>query len=380
MKICIFTTDYPPTVGGIVAHTVRLSEALADSNDVQHVQIVALKNRLSGSEDISGKLSFIRSDTRSILGIFFDTIRYAWKFRRYEIFHATSVFPMGFFTLLIGKYLLRKQVVVSFYGTDVLTSEGRWYTKWAKGFTLRHASAAIALSYSTRDRTAQKYGLKPESFPVISTFIADPIVSDDVMSRAEGIQAKLGIGHGDFVVLFVGNLVKRKGAELLPRALATIGDPAVKLIIVGDGPERTRLERRIIELGLSDRVFLTGRVSDVEPYYFLADVFSMPSFFEPMSGDIEGLGIVYIEAQQRGVPVIGTHSGGIPEAIDKDRSGFIVAENDIEGLARRIVMLRDDPDLRREMGERGRVFVREMFHPARTIAAHIAVYKSVVKG
>jgi phosphatidylinositol alpha-1,6-mannosyltransferase len=375
MKICIFTTDYPPTVGGIAVHTMRLSQALSEASEVEHVQVVALKNRHADREDISPKLSLVRAGHRSIVMLFLQVIRYGWRFRNHDIFHAASVFPVGFFTLLFAKYCLRKPVFVSFYGTDVLTSDGKWYTKWAKGFTLRHATKALAFGYSTRDLVAKKYGIDPDSFPI--TYTPFDITASPETPKREDIRAKYGIAIDDFVVLFVGNLVKRKGAELLVQALGKIVDESVKLIIVGEGPERKNLAHHISELHLENRVFLAGRVPEVGPYYAIADVFSMPSFFERGSDDIEGFGIVYLEAQVVGVPVIGTRSGGIPEALEEGVTGLLVDENDVPALAESIQCLKSDPELCKRMGERGRIFVAERFNSRDSVRRHLEAYRSL---
>ncbi len=301
------------------------------------------------------------------------------RFRDYDVFHATTVFPMGFFALCIGKYILRKPVVVTFYGTDVLTSEGKWYTKWAKDFTLRHASAAIAISRSTRDRTASKYGLKADSLPIIYTPLEFTMNVTDTADTA-GLRVRHGLAIDDFIVLFVGNLVKRKGAELLVQALHLIDDSKVKLVIVGDGPERKRIENHVALLGLEDRVRLVGRVADVDPYYRAASVFSMPSFFERGTDDIEGLGIVYLEAQAAGVPVVGTRSGGIPEAVAEDRTGFLVDEQDVSGLARRIIELHTNLELRLRFGEEGKKFVREAFGVEKAVHNHVNLYRRLASG
>jgi phosphatidylinositol alpha-1,6-mannosyltransferase len=291
------------------------------------------------------------------------------------VFHATGVFPVGFFTVLIGKFILRKPVVVTFYGTDVLTNQGSTFTKWAKGFTVRHASKCIAASNSTRDLVTAKYKLPLNAAQVIYPLISDISVQES--NDADSLREQYGIAPDDFVVLYVGNLVRRKGADLLVEAIAKIPDASVKLIIVGAGPERERIEQKIVEHDVKGRVTLTGRVPDVEPYYRIAGAFSMPAFFERDSDDIEGLGIVYLEAQQRGVPVVGTRSGGIPEAIDDGKSGFLVAEKDVEGLARSIRALKEDPDMCRSMGARGREFVKEKFNSKESAAEHVALYRLV---
>ncbi len=375
MRVCIFTADYLPVVGGMAAYSKNVAYALGRSKDVAHVQVVALRNRLHGEDRATDTLSVIRDGGRSLVHVAIAIVRYSIAFRKYDVFHATSVFPVGFLVLCVGKYMLRKRVFVSFHGTDVLTTEGSWLTKWAKAFVLRHARC-ITVSRSTRDLAAEKYHIDRGAFPVILPPLEATLVPSDATAHASELRDRYGIGRDDTVVLFVGNLVRRKGAELLVRALSVIDDDSIRLVIVGDGLERDNLRNHIAELHLEHRVVLAGRVPDIEPYYAMADVFSMPSFFDHATGDVEGLGIVYLEAQYRGLPVIGTRSGGIPEAIDEGKSGFIVEERDVDALAGRIVALARDPSLRRTMGERGKRFVAERFGEDRAVRDLLGVYRS----
>ncbi len=371
INVLYFTADYPPMVGGITMHTARLVKAVAGSNEVGQVQVVVLRGNNRGVE-AQGNISVVRDTHGSLFSVFVRVCRYCFRFRKFDVFHTTNVFPVGFFVVLIGKYLLHKPVVVTFYGTDVLTSTGGILTRAAKGFVLRHASQAIAFSYAIRDLATKKYRVALGRFPVIYTPLdfTPTIVASD-------LRVRYGAAKDDFVVLFVGNLIKRKGAELAIRALHMINDSTVKLVIIGDGSERKNLERVVAELNLGDRVVLAGRV-DAAPYYSIASAFTMPSFFERNTDDIEGLGIVFLEAQAAGVPVIGTRSGGIPEAIDEGKSGFIIPENDVTALAAAIRTLRADPALCERMGAHGKVFVREKFSTERSREEHIRLYRAAM--
>ena len=100
----------------------------------------------------------------------------------------------------------------------------------------------------------------------------------------------------------------------------------------------------------------------------------MRVFFETVEGDIEGLGVVYLEAQQYGVPVLGTYSGGIPEAMEENKSGFLVPEHDVAALAEKILLLKSNPELRVRMGEYGKTFVREKFDWRKSIQGHLDLY------
>ncbi len=376
MKICFFTTDFPPTLGGISEFSRSIAYHMPESSRVEHVQVIALKNQQKGIENPNKKLSIIRDDKKSFISLFLKVLRFGIQYRSYDVFHATSVFPIGFLTVLIGKYLFRKPVFVTFYGTDVLATLGSKKTKWAKIWTLKHATKAIAFSYSTRDEVARRHTVSLSQFAMV--YYPLPDAPKNISSEAvANTKKQYGITQGDFIVLYVGHLVKRKGGEYLIRAIKEIPDPRVKLLFVNDGPERENFERLARDLGVSSRVVFAGKVPDVSVFYGVADVFSMPSFFYKEEGDIEGLGIVYLEAQQYGVPVLGTYSGGIPEAVNENKSGYLVPEKDHKALAEKIAFLQKNPVLRKEMGEHGKKFVREKFDWRKSVNGHLDLYDAV---
>ena len=373
MKICFFTIDFPPMVGGVTEFVRNITHYMPEMPQVQHVQVVALNDQVPGTESPNAKLTIVRDNKKSFFKIFFAVFKYAWRFRGYDVFHATSVFPLGFITVLIGRYFFRKPVFILFYGTDVLSTLGSRKTKWAKRWTLKHATKAIAPSYSSRDKAAEYNNLDSSQFAVVYYPLPDtpPVVSKE---DTDVLKKKYDIKTDDFVVLYMGHLVKRKGGEDLIRAMARIKDPKIKLIMVNDGPERRNFENLVEKLELTERVIFTGKVADPFPFYSLAHVFSMPAFFDTVEGDIEGLGVVYLEAQQYGVPVLGTYSGGIPEAMEENKSGFLVPEHDVAALAEKILLLKSNPELRVRMGEYGKTFVREKFDWRKSIQGHLDLY------
>ncbi|MBI2108844.1 MAG: glycosyltransferase family 4 protein [Parcubacteria group bacterium] len=375
LKIVFFTTDFPPTVGGISEFTHSLSFYMAQSPSVTYVSVVALKNQEKGEEYENEKLLIIRDDKKSFAAIFFSICYYAFKYRKYDVFHATHVFPMGFLAVLIGRYIFRKPVFVTFHGTDILERRGSGKTRFAKEWTLRHATRAIAVSNSTRNEIIKRYGILASQLSVIYYPLRDtpPEVSQD---DARTIREKYKITPADFLVLYVGHLVKRKGGEYLIQAIANIKNFHIKLMFVGDGPERKNFETLARSLGATDLVIFAGKVPDVSVFYNISNLFSMPSFFYTEEGDIEGLGIAYLEAQQYGVPVLGTHSGGIPEAVEDGKSGFLVQERDSRALAEKIVFLYNNPIVRKKMGERAKLFVREKFNWRKSTERHITMYHS----
>jgi phosphatidyl-myo-inositol dimannoside synthase len=196
------------------------------------------------------------------------------------------------------------------------------------------------------------------------------------------IRERLGLGNRP-VVVCVSRMVPRKGQDTLirawPRVLSTMtslngtargtgprpgaargraaGGPV--LLLVGDGPYRAKLGRLVRQAGLSDSVVFTGPVSAAElpAYYDAGDVFAMPCRTRRGGLDVEGLGIVYLEASASGLPVVGGDSGGAPDAILAGETGYVVPGRDVAAVADRIAGLLADPPGAGAMGDKGVAWV-----------------------
>ena len=184
-------------------------------------------------------------------------------------------------------------------------------------------------------------------------------------TEGEAVRARLGLA-GRPVVLCVSRLVPRKGQDTLirawPRVLAARAAAAGQepvLLIVGDGPYRNDLDRLAGRLGVTGSVRFTGPVpeADLPGYYAAADIFAMPCRTRRGGLDVEGLGIVYLEASATGLPVIGGDSGGAPDAIEPGESGYVVPGRDLDTLVSRLVALLADPAAAAAMGENGQAWV-----------------------
>jgi phosphatidyl-myo-inositol dimannoside synthase len=163
------------------------------------------------------------------------------------------------------------------------------------------------------------------------------------------------------VVVCVSRLVPRKGQDTLikawPEVLRQV--PGAALVVVGGGPHRAALHRLSERIGVSPHVTFTGPVpaDELPAHYAAGDVFAMPCRTRRGGLDVEGLGIVYLEASAAGLPVIGGDSGGAPDAIADGESGYVVPGRDVAALAARVTELLSDPAKARAMGEKGRAWV-----------------------
>ena len=174
------------------------------------------------------------------------------------------------------------------------------------------------------------------------------------------IRTRLGLADRP-VVVCVSRLVPRKGQDMLIRALPEIRRrvPGTVLLLVGGGPYRATLQKLARQAGVERDVVFTGSVpaDELPAHYAAGDVYAMPCRTRNRGLDVEGLGIVYLEASAVGLPVIAGDSGGAPDAVREGETGYVVPGRDLGRLTDRIVGLLDDRDLAHQLGAAGRAWV-----------------------
>ncbi|WP_033341219.1 glycosyltransferase family 4 protein [Catenuloplanes japonicus] len=163
------------------------------------------------------------------------------------------------------------------------------------------------------------------------------------------------------VLVCVSRLVARKGQDTLIRAFPEIRRrvPDAVLLLVGGGPYRQALEKLAREQGVEQHVIFTGSVpwEELPAHYAAGDVYAMPCRTRNRGLDVEGLGIVYLEASATGLPVIAGDSGGAPDAVLQGETGYVVGGRDLAALTDRAATLLTDRDLARRLGAAGREWV-----------------------
>jgi len=231
-------------------------------------------------------------------------------------------------------------------GVDVVTYLGA-YTG---------ARIAAALTPAAAARMAQ-----------LTPGVDDTFFHPDVDGSA--VRERHGLGDRK-VVVCVSRLMPRKGQDVLLRALPAIRSrvSGAALLIVGDGPYRRQLEQLVDELHLGEHVVMTGAVpwAQLPAHYAAGDVFAMPCRTRNRGLDVEGLGIVYLEASASGLAVVAGDSGGAPDAVLDGHTGHVVPGADPATVADRVAGLLADETLARDMGARGRAWVEEQWRWERT--------------
>lgn len=157
-----------------------------------------------------------------------------------------------------------------------------------------------------------------------------------------------------FVMMTAAHLVREKGVDVAIRALATLPEMA-SLWIVGAGPDREKLELLAVELGVGDRVKFWGLSSEVQKYMQAADIFLCPSVWH------EAAGLVNLEAQACGLPVVASRIGGIPEYISDGRTGLLFEAGNSDDLARKVLLLMHDEPMRARMAQAAAAWMEENF-------------------
>jgi phosphatidylinositol alpha-1,6-mannosyltransferase len=176
------------------------------------------------------------------------------------------------------------------------------------------------------------------------------------------VRARYGLA-GRPVIACVSRLVPRKGQDTLLHALPMIraAVPDAAVLLVGDGRYRDDLEKLAARLDVADAVVFTGGVphSELPAHYAAADVFAMPCRTRRAGLDVEGLGIVYLEASATGLPVLAGDSGGAPDAVRDGETGYVVDGRGTHAVAERLITLLRDVGLRARFGAAGRAWVEQ---------------------
>ena len=231
----------------------------------------------------------------------------------------------------------------------------------------------IAVSPQVRDDLVH-LGVAPrEKFTVIRLGIE----LDERISAPDGARAEtrrlLGVPQDAFVVGWIGRMTGVKNTDQVLAALKLLRDRGVDayLCMVGDGPDRERLERRAHDLGVVKRCLFLGYQEEVARFYAAFDGMILTSVNE-------GTPVSAIESLAAGRPVVATRVGGVPDVVDDGEDGFLVDPGSTEQLADRLEELARNPELREQMGERGRARVPSRYAVARLVEDMDRLYKSLL--
>lgn len=257
----------------------------------------------------------------------------------------------GLIGLLLNLFRGRKYAV-SVHGMDVMKLTRFFLLRWLVKSILKHASTVMVNSAFTK-HLMEGLGVDGEKIEIVYPGVEEfyeKAEKDDALLERHGLRGK-------YVLMTLGRLVQRKGFDMVIKSLPEIKRqvPDAVYLVVGGGPEREALEKLARECGVEDSVVFAGRADDADlvKYYNLCDVFIMPSRLMEAEGDVEGFGIVYMEASSCFKPVIGGNSGGVVEAVLDGETGLIVNPASTESISKAVVRLYTDKDLARSLAAKG---------------------------
>jgi phosphatidylinositol alpha-1,6-mannosyltransferase len=355
MRLVLVTQDFPPARGGIQTWAVEIAHRL--SRRCERFTVIAPAAEGVEAEDEALGLRVIRTGTSNTL-----VLRSAPALARLvtregfdRTLHAQwSTAPAARVLRRLGKL---QKVAIAAHGRELLLEPWARVGAAQRGYDrvrrreLAGADCVFAGSRYTAE-LARGLGAAEERVHV-TRYGTDPRRFRPL--DASSLRIRLGLGARP-IVLTIARLVPRKGIDSVLAVLPVVRQvvPDVTYVVAGDGPDRERLEEIARRLGLADCVRFVGTIPDEELplWYSLGDVFVMPSRSEPP--DVEGFGIVFLEAAACERAVIATRAGGIPDAVSDGISGLLVEPGDGDALAKALGELLSDPARRAELGRRAR--------------------------
>ncbi len=252
-----------------------------------------------------------------------------------------------------AKLLWGCKIINYIHGEEVTSKTQYTFFGRSKEKYLNRADAVVAVSNFTRQALIELTQTAPSKIEVIYNGV--DLDRFRIVERSPQLIAKYKI-EGKRVLLSVGRLVPRKGIDHTLQALPKLlrRHPDLHYLIVGDGPYREHLQEMVSELGLASHVTFTGPIGDEElrAHYALCDLFVLPNR-EMSDGDTEGFGLVFLEANACGKPVVGGRAGGVVEAVQDGHNGLLVNGDDIDSIVEAVCRLLEDESLYRRLRQGG---------------------------
>ncbi|MFP7473335.1 glycosyltransferase family 4 protein [Niallia taxi] len=359
------SVDFPPENGGIQNYVYGIVSHLNPQNTVVLTSNRAGEDNYRSFDEkqqfktyrigITNQVSFVRQMVQLVV-LFFSVISIHKKHKVEEL-HFGNIMPIG-----IAAPLLKKVLKVDFYpyihGLDFLESKTNHLKFRLLMYSLKHATKIICNSNYTKG-VLLKSGIEKERLTVIHPGIPPqnaPSYDRGKLIEKYQLQDKI-------VLVTVGRLVKRKGHDKVIESIKELVKeyPKIKYVICGKGPERENLEGIVQKYKLQQHVVFTGDIdrNELEGLYSIARLFIMLNRELKEQGDVEGYGIVFLEAGIHKLPVIGGNNGGVPDAIIDGHTGFLVNSSNQKEINNVIETLLRDDSLSTQIGENGYKWVSE---------------------
>lgn len=287
-----------------------------------------------------------------------------------DLLHVHYAIPHSISAILARESIKEKRyvpVITTLHGTDItLVGADRSYLPITR-YALQQSDGVTAVSKFLKKATIETFDF--DEVEVIPNFICPHHYrrTPDAPLRSELAP------NGETLLIHVSNFrsVKRPAdcVEILAKVLET--EKNVRLIMVGDGPERSAVAYRAEQLGVKDHALFVGKQARIPDYLGVSDIFLLPS-------ELESFGLAALEAQACELPVIATRIGGIPEVVNDGESGFLSEIGDVAKMAEDTLKLVLDEEMRLAFGKRGRELAVERYSTEKIIPQYIAYYERVL--
>ncbi|WP_310767560.1 GDP-mannose-dependent alpha-(1-6)-phosphatidylinositol monomannoside mannosyltransferase [Mycobacterium sp. Z3061] len=360
-RVLLVTNDFPPRRGGIQSYLGEFVNRLVDSKS-HSVTVYAPKWKGAEAFDEAAESAgyrVVRHPTTLMLPV--PTVDTRMR-RLIEENHIDTVWFGAAAPLALlaprARQAGAKRVLASTHGHEV-----GWSMLPVARSVLRsigdHTDVVTFVSRYTRSRFAPAFGPKA-ALEYLPPGVDSDRFHPDPAARAE-LRRRYRLGERPTVVC-LSRLVPRKGQDMLIQALPAIRRrvEGAALVIVGGGPYLETLRKLTRDCEVEDHVTFTGGVpgDELPAHHAMADVFAMPCRTRGAGMDVEGLGIVFLEASATGIPVVAGDSGGAPEAVQHNKTGLVVDGNSVEEIGEAVTELLIDRDRAAAMGAAGREWVR----------------------
>jgi phosphatidylinositol alpha-1,6-mannosyltransferase len=358
-QILCITNDFGPRAGGIETFVIGLIERLPKNSVIVYTSSQAGSDTFDKAWLDNYGVEVIRDKSKVLL----PSLRVGRAVRKIarENSISTVFFGAAAPLALLSQGLRRAgltRIVALTHGHEV------WWAKvWPFSWAIRRIGSGVDhltyLGSYTQSQISRSLSKRAQNAMVK---IAPGIDTEHFAPQESASQLRAELGLTDKkVIVSVGRLVHRKGQDTLVEALPGIlsSVPDAHLIFVGEGPYKDYLVKRASELKVTQAITFIGRIqyAQLPRYICVGDIFAMPSRSRLAGLEVEGLGIVYLEASACGLPVIGGKSGGAPDAVLEGETGFAVDGTSPQEVAAAAIKLLNDPALAQQMGARGRKWI-----------------------
>lgn len=363
MKTLLITGEYPPFKGGVANYYGSLASLWPIGEN-----LIVLNNNQGELYRASSYPAWWPS-----LGV----LHRKMKNSHVDYVLVGQVLPYGIVVFFLSLFR-RFPYAVFLHGLDLTMAMARPRKRFITGLILRRAQKIICANSHVARRVKESYPFLDSGKD--KTAVVNPgITSGAPFVRAETLAELRRVHHleGKIVLLALGRLVRRKGFDMTIRALAGLTEEQLDrhvYLIAGSGPDEGHLKRAVPH-ALRGKVKFLGEVSDREKWEWLqlADIFIMPA--RDIAGDYEGFGIVYLEANICGKPVIAGRSGGVGDAVEDGVSGLLVDPENAVDIGETIIRLSVDAGLREKLGQNGRERAAAKFNWEQQVARLLSILK-----